>query len=264
MPLSILRLDGEYKILVVSMFEDNSQFVPGHIERFGKDASLRGHRHKVRISAPPRERVKVHVVGDASTCSLSEVETHVDPSRKIDLAKSQLRTLGEIHQFMGDVNRKCRQRIEVQIGQKQQMSGGVGKGVEADKAMLPPVNDVGSFFGGLSLEPMIDGVVDCGDHIAEDAVFVLRFGGRPSAEGGRDPASGLWIRAGDVAVAPRRPEAIHSASIARLQNGFRPLKAIQGRVCLIEPRFSAKFCTLTGVACIKLCTTHENFVRFRA
>jgi hypothetical protein len=193
MPLSTLRLDEEREFLVASMSEDNSQFVPGHIERFGKDASLRSHGHKVGIAAPPRQRMKVHVVGDAGTCGLPQVETHVDPSRKIDLAKGQLGALGKVHQLVGDVNRKRRQRIKVLIGQKQQVAGGVGKRVEADKAMLPPVNDVGSLFRGLSLETMIDGVVDCGDHIAEDAVFVLRFGWRPRVEGSGNPASGLRI-----------------------------------------------------------------------
>lgn len=88
MPLSTVGLDEDREILVVSISEDSSKLLPCHVERFGKYASVGGHSHKVRISAPPGQCVKVHVVGDAGTCRLSEVEAHVDPTRKIDLPKS--------------------------------------------------------------------------------------------------------------------------------------------------------------------------------
>lgn len=90
MPLSTLRLDEEGELLVVSNFEDNSKLLPRHVERFGEDASVGGHSHKIRIPAPSRQCVKVHMVGDAGTCGFPQVEAHVDPAWKIDLPKSQL------------------------------------------------------------------------------------------------------------------------------------------------------------------------------
>ena len=90
MPLSTLRLDEERELLVVSILEDSSKLLPCDVERLGEYASVGGHSHEVRIPAPSRQCVKVHMVGDAGTCGFPQVEAHVDPAWKIDLPKSQL------------------------------------------------------------------------------------------------------------------------------------------------------------------------------
>jgi hypothetical protein len=76
------------------------------------------------------------------------------------------------------------------------------------------MDNVDGLFGGLASHPVGDGVVDRSDHVAEDAVLVLGFRWRPSAKCSRNPGSSLRVCVSDVTIAPGRPEAIHSPSIA--------------------------------------------------
>jgi hypothetical protein len=156
----------------------------------------------------------VNVVGDAGACRFAKVEAHVESARAVNLTQHEFGTLGEEHQFVGRVDRHGGERGEVLVGHDHDVASGVRVGVEADEAVQPAMDDVDGLFGGLARHAVGDGVVDCGDHVAKDAVLVVRFGRRPGIQRGGDAGAGLRVCAGDVAIAPRRPEAIHSPSIA--------------------------------------------------
>src|SRR5206468_12454845 len=68
--------------------------------------------------------------------------------------------------------------------------------------------------GGLALHAVGDGVVDGGDLVPESAVLVLGVRRRPCVKGGGHTGSCLRVYVGDITIAPGRPEAIHSPSIA--------------------------------------------------
>jgi hypothetical protein len=188
-----------------------AQLFPGYVQCLGKDAGLGGDGHEVGVSAPAREGVQVDVVGDTSSGGLAKVHAEVEAVGAVDLAEAVLHALGEQDHLLRGLGRQGGKRVDVQVGQDEDVAGGVGVGVEADEAAFSAMEDVGGLLGGLLRHALGDGVVGGGDHVAEDAVLV--FGGGPPCEGGRDAGAGLFVGAGDVVIAPRGPETIHRASI---------------------------------------------------
>jgi hypothetical protein len=163
----------------------------------------------------------VNMVGDAGACGLAKVEAHVESAGAVNLTQDEFGALGEEHQLIGSVGRQGGERREMLVGHDHDMARGVRVGVEANKAVQPAMDDVDGLFGGLARHTVGDGIVDCGDHVAKDAVLVVRFGRRPGIQRGGDTGAGLRVCAGDVAIAPRRPEAIHSPSIvAQVEAGW--------------------------------------------
>jgi hypothetical protein len=73
-----------------------------------------------------------------------------------------------------------------------------------------PMDNVRGPLGGLSIHTIRNRIVHRGDHIAEDAVFIVCLRRRPCAQGSRNSAPGLRVRSSNVAVTPGSPQTIHS------------------------------------------------------
>ena len=151
------------------------------------------------------------VVGDAGAGGFPKIHAEVEAVGAVDLTEAAFDELCEQDHLLRGFGRKHGERVNVQVGQDEDMAGGVGVGVEADKAVRAAMEDVGGFLGGFLRHAVGDGVVGGGDHVAEDAVLV--FGGGPAGERGRDAGAGLLVGPGDVVVAPGSPETIHGVSI---------------------------------------------------
>jgi hypothetical protein len=158
--------------------------------------------------------VHVNVVGYAGPGSFAKVQAHVEATWLVDFTQGEFSALREEHQLVGSLGWNRSERRQVLIGHDHHMAGGVGVCVEADKAVQAPVDDMGGPFGGLASHAVGDGVIDRSDHVAEDTVLVLGLRRGPGAKCRGHTGSRLRVGVGDVTVAPRRPEAIHSPSIS--------------------------------------------------
>jgi len=209
-----IELDGYGELCVVLSFEQGPEFPPCYIERLGKYTSFCGDRHKICIPDPAGQNVEVEVVGDAGTRGFAQVESHVQAARVVNLPQHEFGALGQEHQLIGGLGRDRSQRGEMLVGHDHDMASGVRIGVEAHKTVHAAMDDVDGLFGGVARHAVSDGVVDGRDHIAKDAVLVVGPRWRPGIQRGGNAGAGLRVGAGDVAVAPRGPEAIHWPSIA--------------------------------------------------
>jgi hypothetical protein len=149
------------------------------------------------------------VVGDAGSRGFAEVHAQIEAIGVIDLTEAALHLLGGKDHLVGRFWWKGSEGVNVLIGQDQHMAGGVGIGIEADKAERPAMDDVSGSLGCFLRYAVSDGIVGGGDHVAEDAVLI--FGGGPSGESGRDAGAGLLVGSGDVVVAPGGPETVHKS-----------------------------------------------------
>jgi len=208
------RLDGYGGDFVVLNFEGGPESLPCYIERLGKYTSFCGDGHKICVSEPAGQNVHVDMVSDAGARGFAKVEAHVEAARAVNLTQDEFGTLGEEHQLVGRVCWHGGERGEVLIGHDHEVAGGVGIGVETDEAVLAAMDDVDGLFGGFARHAVGNGVVDGSDHVAKDAVSVFVIGRRPGVQRGGDAGAGLRVCAGDVAIAPGSPEAIHWPSIA--------------------------------------------------
>jgi len=199
----------------------------------------------------------MNVVGDAGACSFAEVESHVEAARFVDLPQGLFGALGEEHQLVSRLSGHGGERGQVLVGHDHDMAGGVWVGVEADKAVRVAMHDVDGLFGGLAGHAVGNGVVDGGDHIAEDAVLVLSFRRRPGVKGGGDPGSCLRVCVGDVTIAPGRPEAIHSPSIAA--DGSRVGEGLQTQIIFAVMIRWAVLC----IQSVRLQETHSAGMTWR-
>ena len=159
------------------------------------------------------------VISDARPSRLAKVEAHVEAAGLVNLTQSKFGPLRKHHQLIGGVCWNGGERGEVLIRHNHHVTGRVGKRIQAHKAVQTAMDDVGGLLGGISPHAMGDGVVDSSDHVAEDAMLVLGIGRRPGVEGGGNARACQRVCVGDVTVAPRGPEAIHSPSIAGLLEG---------------------------------------------
>jgi hypothetical protein len=201
-------------VLVVLNIETGPKFGPCYIQRLRKYTSFCGDCHEICVTDPPRQYVHVDVVSDTGTCGLPEVEPHVKTSRLIDLAKCGFGALGERYQFVGGLSGNSGERCKVRIGQDHHMTRRVRVGIQAHEAVQTAVNDVDRLFCFIARHPLADGVVDGGNYIAKNAMFIFSIGWRPRSKCSRNASPGLAVFTGDIAVAPWSPEAIHSPSIA--------------------------------------------------
>ena len=149
----------------------------------------------------------MNVVCDSGARGLAQVEAHVQSARAIDLAQGQFGALGEQHNLIRCVGWDRRERGEVLIRNDHHVTGGVGVGVQAHKAVQAAMDDVCGLFGDLSLHSVCDGVVDGGDHVAKHAVLVLGLGWRPGGGAERIVDNFAVERAG-VGDAESRPRAV--------------------------------------------------------
>ena len=100
------------------------------------------------------------------------------PSGLVELAQNPLHALGQVHHFVGGLHRQLLQLVQMGKRDDHYVPGGVGIGVEHHVAVLAAMDNAG--FG------IISGL----GQIAKNA-------------------AGSFIDAGDVSVAPGRPEVVH-------------------------------------------------------
>ena len=93
----------------------------------------------------------------------------------------------------------------MRVGHDHDVAGGIGVGVETDKAVLSSQDEAACGFGLVDAHAVGDGVIDGGDEVAEDAAEVAGPGGEAFWDAG---AYG-GVRRGDVGITPGTPEMIH-------------------------------------------------------
>jgi len=215
---------------------------PGGVESFRQDTCVRGDGDEVGVADPAGQGVHVDVTGDACSSSLPEVDAEVESGGVVDLAQDALNSLGEGYHLLRFAGGQGSERIQVTVGNDEDVAGGVGEGVETEEAGGLACQDVGGLLGLLGGHAVGDRVVDRCDQVTEDAVAMMVAGfvgreARPGVEGCRNAGAGGVFGAADVVVAPRGPETIHRRSI---QGGevYR-LRAGDGRWAAVDARRAA-------------------------
>ncbi len=194
--------------------ERGVEALPCSVEVLGHDAGFGDDGEEVGVAGPAWQGVHVEVAGNSGTGSLAEVEAHVDAVGLIDFAEDGVEALRPLDDFARGGWRLGVERVEMIVGNDHGVAGGVGEGVEDNKAEWAAGDDADGAVGGLGRHAVVDGVGGGGDHVAEQAAGVTGPGG----EFGRH--SGAYrLVVGDVGVAPRGPEPIHAASIATIEMG---------------------------------------------
>ena len=190
---------------------------PGGVEGFWQDAGFADDGDEVSVADPARQGVHMDVAGDASTTRLAEVDADVEAGRIVDLAEDLFDSLGEgDHLLRLDGGKGC-ERVNVTIGDDEDVACGVGVCVEAEEAGWFSCEDVSGLLRNLDRCAVRDGVIDGCDHVAEDAVAGILSGfgaggeAGPGIERGGNAGAGGVFDAADIVVAPRGPETIHGA-----------------------------------------------------
>ena len=182
---------------------------PCGVEGFGQDARVGGDGHEVGVADPAGQGVHVDVCGDARSSGLTEIDAEVQAGGVVDGAQDRFRTLGQGDHLLGLFVRERGERVQMPVGDDEDVACGVREGVEAEEAGGFAGKDVGGLLGVFSGHALVDGVVDGGDHVAEDAVVILGAGHGPRIERGGYTGAGGVFGAADVVVAPGSPETIH-------------------------------------------------------
>jgi len=169
-------------VLVALKFEEGPKFGPCYIQRLRKYTSFCSDCHKICVPYPAWQRMQMDMVGNAGTGGLAKVETHIEAARLIGLVQSNLRVLSESYQFVCCVWGKRCERGEVLIRHDHYVACGVWIRVEAYKAVQTAIDDVSGLLSVFRGHSLSNGVVDGGDHVAKDAMLVVRFGWWPCSE----------------------------------------------------------------------------------
>src|SRR5882757_3671973 len=151
----------------------------------------------------------MQVCCDASSGCLTEVESHVDPIRTVGQAKGRLDTLGKMHHLRCNGRGEGGERGLVDIGDDENVSAGVWKGVEAEVAVFALEENIPGPLGIRLRSSVLGGPTDGSDEVAEDASIVMGIG----VESGGDSGAGASRGFGDVLVPPRCPKPIHCLSL---------------------------------------------------
>ena len=153
------------------------------------------------------------VAGDSGAAGLADVETEVEAGGIVDGAQDGFHALSQQDHLLRVRGRKDGERVEMAVRDDEYVACVVREGVETEEAGGPANEEVGGFFCIFDGRAVGDGVVDGGDHVAEDTVAVLPAGfiGEPwpRVERGGDSGTGGVFGAADVLIAPRGPETIH-------------------------------------------------------
>ncbi len=147
----------------------------------------------------------MNVLGDTCTTGLSEVQSEVHSGGLINGAQDRLDMLSESHHFGCIFRRQSRERIHVTIGDNEDMTRRIGKGIQAEKAGAAAGQYVrGAFcqFGGMAV---VDGIVNGCDHIAKNTGFLGLARTWPRTEGLRDTRPGVILRSADIFISPGSP-----------------------------------------------------------
>src|SRR5580658_991981 len=156
---------------------------PRHIQRLRQNTSLPHHRKKIRIRHPPRQHMHMNMSRDASPRSLADVHPQVNSVGVVELAQHRLHALAKTHHFVSRFGRQLLQLVQMRVRNYHHVPWRVGIRIQNDEAMLAAIYNP------------CPGIVSTLDRLAEDAPRALS-------------------RRGNVGVAPRCPEIIHSGRLA--------------------------------------------------
>ena len=143
---------------------------------------------------------------DAGAGGLAQIQAKIEALRVVELLQRLLGALRQVDQLMGGIGGQRGQAVQMRVGHHHQVAGGVGVGVEADKAVLSAQNEAAGGFGLVWTHAVGYGEVDGGDQVAEDAAQVAGPGGEARGNAGARSA----FRCGDVGIAPGGPEMVHA------------------------------------------------------
>jgi hypothetical protein len=131
----------------------------------------------------------------------------------IDAIKNALRLLRQIHEFVRGREGQCGQSVEMRVRHHHDVARGVGECIKADEAMFAAENQPAGGFGLVAGHAVVDGVVDGGHEVAEDAAQVAR----PRIERLGHARAHRAIRRSDVGKTPGSPKMIHCTARCRYQ-----------------------------------------------
>ena len=207
--------------------------VEGDVERLRQDAGIREDCHEVDVSPPAWKSVHMEVFGNACTCSLTKIQPEVEAVGMVDLSQDGFGILGEMNKLLGCRTRESVQGVQVLVGNDQDVAGGVGESIQADKAMLSSMKDIGGFIGFAPRHSVSCCVISRGNKVAEDAVLILVVWPRGESQGYALTLCGFCVAY--ILVAPWRPKSIHEPEYngaSRLLPvwSVRPLPQNQGKL----------------------------------
>src|SRR5207237_8239149 len=166
--------------------EDRPQPIGADGEFLGQHARLADDGHEVRVAAPARDDVHVHMIQDARARGLPKVDPHVHSVRRVGFGQRDLRAPRQLHHFAQFVRRHGRERRDMPVGDDHQVTVVVGKQVKDDETAGTAEKDERS--------------------------------GVAVGEGGAENAVRGTTRAGDVGETPRTPQVIHVYAECRMPN----------------------------------------------
>lgn len=173
-----MKLNSQSTVITKSL----SYPLPSHVQRFGQHPGFADDADEIGVRYPARQNVHVDVSHHAGPRSSSDIHAEIDAVGSIERAQNGLHPLRQNHHFVGGVDGKILQLIQVRVGHDHDMAIRVRIRIEDDVAMPPAVDDAGllvALFGS----------------IAEDAARCL-------------------VGASDVGVPPWSPEMVHGARVA--------------------------------------------------
>lgn len=179
--------------------------LPGCAQIFRKHPRLRHRRHEVGIANPPRHRMHVQMSGNARSRRLAQVQSEIEPMRPVKLLQRALRQLREDHQFVRRIGVEFGDAIEVRVGHHHHVPRRVRVRIEADETGFTAPDQPSRFLSIVGIHSVLNGVIDAGNQVAEDAVQVPRP--RVQARGHTGPRRS--IRRRYICKSPRTPELIH-------------------------------------------------------
>ena len=105
-------------------------------EVFGENARFCNWCHEVCIARPAWQQVNVQVVGDARARRSSEIHSHVEPRRLVNLTQRCLRTFRLIHQIVSDLFWRRIKLTRMQVRNDHHMPADIWVEIQHDKTML--------------------------------------------------------------------------------------------------------------------------------
>src|SRR5258708_1127565 len=205
------------------------------------DPGLANHRHKIRVANPPWHGVKMQVPGYSRASSLPQVHAEVEPMRPINSFQDALSLPAQVDQLVEVFARHLGQAVEVSVRHHHHVPGSVGVGVQADKARLAAQNQPPRSFGLVFGHAVLDGKIDGGNEIAEDASAVTG----PAFQLFWHSRTCQLVSRRNIRVAPWCPKNVHF--LTRRSPKYRPFSiqtiALTGET---QGRYTKKRSSLRG------------------
>jgi len=149
--------------------------------------------------------MQMQVPGYARAAGLAYIQSEVEAVGAIEAFERALGLLRQIDQLMGGFSGQRGQTVQMCVRHYHYVAGGVGVGIEADKAVLAAQDQAAGGLGLLGGHAVGDGVIDRGNQVAEDAVVVTW----PSREACWNAGAAGCVGRSYVGITPGSPEMIH-------------------------------------------------------